>query len=380
MERIVITGMGLVTPLGHHCDLVFQRLLSGTSAVKASPFKEAPFFCTLRNYPLPERYDRSMELAIACTRAALQDAGASFPLNDRTSLYISSTKGGMNSFSSEMAGNFMPNFMADGSSRLTALELGLSGACYNVVAACATGIFAMSSAVRAILSGECDQAVVGASESALTELVLSGFGKMGVLTKKCMSPFRLGRDGFVPGEGAAVFTLEKESNAKARNTRVYAVIAGMAAMTDKEDIVRFDTAGRSIRGAIALSLQNAGLSPEDIDAICVHGTATANNDLCEANGIKLAMGRYGKEVDCFGIKPSLGHTLGASAAIELGISILAMLSGRLPPTLGVGERDPECLINITDKAKSINIKRVMSLNFGFGGHIGVIIIEKADCL
>ena len=376
MDNLVITGMGLITPLGHHCNSIFHRLLAGRSAVESSPFPGAPFFAPIRDYPLETRYDRSIELAVACAREALQDAGESFCRDNKTSVYISSTKGGMNSLDNKMSENFLSNLMADGASRVAAQELGLSGACFNVVAACATGIFALGSAIRAIEAGECERAVVGVAEAALTELVMSGFSSMGVLTKTTMRPFRYARDGFVPAEGAAVFTVEKAKAAAERGATVHARIRGWATCTDQENIVRFDKSGVAIGRAITMALENGGLAAEEIDAICVHGTATPNNDLCEAAGIKVALGKYGECVDCFGVKPALGHALGASAALELAISILALESGRLPPTLGSGKIDDACTLNITEEGKSSVINRILSLNFGFGGHIGAVIVEK----
>jgi 3-oxoacyl-[acyl-carrier-protein] synthase II len=377
MEPIVITGIGLITPLGRHRDTLFQRLFTGRSAVRPSPFPQAPFFAPV-DVELETRYDRSIEMAIACARDALADAGPSFSRDERTAVYISSTKGGMNSLGKTAAPDFLANLMADSASRAAAQELGIKGPCFNVVAACATGIFAISSAMRAMEAGECDRAVVGVAESALTELVLSGFAQMGVLTQKGMRPFRKERDGFAPAEGAAVFTLEKEKAAMERGAALHGRITGCAIKTDEENAVRFDTSGRPIRGAILAALENAKLRPEDIDAVCVHGTATQNNDLCEASGIKSALGGVGAQVECFGVKPSLGHALGASAAVELAVCLLALQSGRLPPTLGQGAMDPACALNISGHGKPVLLRRILSLNFGFGGHIGAIIVEKTE--
>lgn len=372
MENIVITGMGLFCALGQEPEEVFKALCQGKNGVAPSGYSAAPMACHLKQIELPFGYDRSVSLAVVCAQKTLASSKPSFNSNDCTGIFVSSTKGTMHSVSS-----FLPAMMEQGTSRIIAKELKLTGPCYNVVAACATGIFAIASAIRAIKAGECLNALAGVSESALTELVLSGFDQMGVLSHTTMKPFRYDRDGFVPGEGAALFLLEQESQAKKRGANILARIIGTAAITESEQVVRFDETGASIAAAIQKALNQAGLDAAHIDAICVHGTATRNNDLCEANGIKRALGESASAIPCFGIKPAIGHVLGASAAVELAVSILCLQHNMLPPTLGNGEWDTACRLNLSQQPISLQLKRILSLNFGFGGHIGAIIIEKA---
>jgi 3-oxoacyl-[acyl-carrier-protein] synthase II len=376
MEDMVITGMGLVTALGPDPAQCWEALVSGKTGVRKNGSGVAPYTAPV-DVTLPEDgYDRSIGLALACTGAALADSGKSFPLDRETGVFISSTKGGMHSLGSVSAGA-MANLLADGPARTAAAVFGIQGPVYNIVAACATTIFALSAAMRAVKRGECRRAIIGAAESALTPLILSGFHSMGILTRQGPRPFKKGRDGFAPAEGAAVFTLEKRADAEQRGAKIYGRVCGTATVTENENFVRFEKSGRAIGSAIRKALDQPGLAPGRIDAVCVHGTGTQNNDLCETNGITGALGECGYHVPCFGVKPALGHVLGASAAVELAVSLYALNTGVLPPTLGRGEPDPGCALNISDQARKHEMHTVLSLNFGFGGHVGAVIIGKA---
>ena len=216
MESIVITGIGIVTPLGSDIGSLWDGLINGKSGVRNNGSTVAPFTAPVDHFNVESKYDRSIEMAAVCAELALSDAGKSFCLDEGTGVFISSTKGGMNSVTQDVNPLTMQNIMADSAARVVAARLDIKGMVKNIVAACATGIFALSSAIRAVRSGECKRAVIGCSESALTPLVLSGFRNMGILTQRGPNPFRKTRDGFAPAEGAAVFTLEKRAEAENR--------------------------------------------------------------------------------------------------------------------------------------------------------------------
>ncbi|OGJ84513.1 MAG: hypothetical protein A2268_11005 [Candidatus Raymondbacteria bacterium RifOxyA12_full_50_37] len=369
----VISGFGTITSLAHDPDLLWRNLMAGKSGVKWRESRTAPYTAPV-NLPLPSTYDRSIELALACTGLALENAGKGFALDAETGIFISSTKGGMNSVGIPSGAGFIENVPADAAGRAIARDLDITGPVFNVVAACATGIFALQSAMRSIQAGECQRALVGASESALTDLVLSGFSNMGVLAKCPPRPFTRERDGFAPAEGAAVFAIETKEAALQRNARIWGKIAGIATVSDNEHAVRFDPTGAAITRAILQLFEKTGLAASDIDAICVHGTGTRNNDVCETNGILAAFGKRGREVPCFGVKPSIGHVLGASAAVEMAVCLLALQHNALPPTLGNGTPDPACALNVF--SGNIALNQILSLNFGFGGHVGAVCVEK----
>jgi len=373
MDKLVITGIGVATGLGQTPETVFENLLAEKSAVTESGLPYAPFVAPLREYRPAGARDRSVELALMCTQSAVADAGPGFTPGEGTGLFLSSTKGGMHSLEPCLGGEAFGAFLPDNPVRAVAEKWGIRGIAQNVVAACATGIYAMASAARAVTAGECVNAIAGCTEAALTPLVLSGFSRMGVLTRKGMAPFRKGRDGFAPGEGAAVFILERKKDAQGRRARVYGEIASFGLASSPHHALRLHPSGAEIGRAILTALKKAGLSSREIDAVCVHGTATQNNDQAEAAALYRV---FGDRVPCFGVKPGLGHLLGACAAAELMVCLLALRHGALPPTLGCGPMDRACRINISDRPRRPPLGRILSLNFGFGGHIGAVIIGK----
>lgn len=368
MEQLVITGIGLETGLGADPALFWEGLIGGKSAITESGLDYAPFTAPLRGFQAAGRFDRSVEIGLACMERAMKDAGEGFEAGCRTGLFFSSTKGGMHSVSRGLS-----DIYADCPARIAARKWGISATVQNIVAACATGIYALAAAARAIRAGECGNAVVGCTESALTPLILAGFGSMGALTRRGMAPFRKGRDGFAPAEGAAVFVIEEQAHAKARHARIYGRLAGFGLTTSTHHPIRFHPSGEGIVEAISLALKNAGIVADQIDAVCLHGTATLNNDLSEAAAVSAV---FGPRVPCFGLKPSLGHLLGACAAVEAAVCLLAMDRQVIPPTLGTGPADPACRdIAISDRPLRARLERVLSLNFGFGGHIGALVLE-----
>ncbi|MEW5768332.1 MAG: beta-ketoacyl-[acyl-carrier-protein] synthase family protein [bacterium] len=393
MKRVVVTGLGVVTPIGIGKDEFWENLCQGKSGVEGETAE-------VRDFEIKQEYveyDRSIQFALKASAEALVDSGLFGALERdeeraKAGVIIGSSKGGLGSLMQEMAGfvrggpaavsghlydNFLPNMAA---SRVAA-AFGFHGPSEGIAAACATGAIAIIQAYNLIREGRAEVMLAGATEASLVPLILAGFRNMGVISSSLCRPFDRNRDGFIPGEGCGVVVLESLERAEKRGAKVYAQIKGYALAADACHPTTFHPSGVSIAGAIKRALHQAQLHPSEIDYINAHGTGTRHNDPLETRGIKMALGEDAFTASLSSTKPLTGHLLGAAGSVEFIVCLLAMEVGFVPPTINLKNPDPECDLDYTPlKGKSRHIRNALSLSFGFGGHISVLIASNIEYL
>ncbi len=384
MVNVVITGIGLVSALGTNLESSWQNLLAGESGIKLhQPFPELNQLPLGLIYPQPTSLNILSEMVV---NSALQDAELISPLPD-CAVVIGSSRGyqaDWERFAQQMYGQHpsqvlnlstwldtLPHLNAIASAR----QIGATGIVLAPMAACATGISAIAQATVLIQTGQCEQAIAGAVEAAITPLTLTGFQQMGALAKTGSYPFDIHREGLVLGEGAAVFILESAELAKKRHARIYGEILGFSGTNDAYHPNKPEPSGRSAIMAIQQCLQRSRLKPEDIDYIHAHGTGTRLNDQIESMIIQQI---FPPHIPVSSTKGSTGHTLGASSALGVAFSLMALKDYHLPPCVGL--REPEFNLNFVMSANVERnkhpIHRVLCLSFGFGGQNGAMVLSR----
>ncbi|MFP4521343.1 MAG: beta-ketoacyl-[acyl-carrier-protein] synthase family protein [Fibrobacterota bacterium] len=363
MEPAVrIIGIGAVSPIADKAEDIEMPLRLMRSAVKKETSPDIPVKYTARLSTQTKRLHRetSIDFALRAVKDAVRDSGVKLP-QEKTGIYISSTKGGVSSL---LKGNFA-DFLPENAAYASARMLGAKGPVKNICAACASGIYAVASAVRDIKAGLIDYALAGATEASINGLIISGFKNAGVYAENMSSPYCLGRDGFVMGEGAAVLLLASE---KADCRKIYGLIGGTGLTTDTSgSAVRFDESGEAI--ARAIKKASGSIVP---DYINMHGTGTQNNDISESAAVYRL---FGDKIPVSSIKPLTGHLLGASGALECATTSLCIAKGFIPGTGGFTRRDPSCRLDYCfGKSREKKIKSALCLSYGFGGHIGALLI------
>lgn len=396
MKRVVVTGLGSVTSLGNDTETMWEKLKQGESGV--ATLKENGFGkssvkigAEVKRFVPPkgfEDYDPLVQYAVSASREAVRDSGLDFEKQDmeRIGCFVSSSKGGMVSLMRAFDSNgkgFVENYIPSSVSSSIADLFGVKGPCSSSSAACATGIMSVLSAVKSIEYGECDAALAGSSEESLVPLILSGFDSMGVLANdggepsKAMKPFSRDREGFVIGSGCGVVILEDRERALGRGAKIYGEILSIISGADAFHITGFDPSSESVEYAMNEALKKACILSSEIQYINAHGTATKMNDFLETMAIKKTFGNYADKISISSTKPATGHMLGAAGIIEAIITLLAISDSYVPPTLNLRNADPECDLDYTpNEGRNRRIENAMSLSFGFGGHIGVIILGR----
>jgi 3-oxoacyl-[acyl-carrier-protein] synthase II len=385
MPGVVVTGIGLVTPLGADRESSWKRLSAGESGVVDGEAR-APLAA--------DGPPRAVQLALAAAREALADAGGpAGPLGERWGCLVSCSKPlpPHPSFrrplplSGRGEDESFPLLLGEGAGEGTFLwpdivpstvarSFGVTGPVMNLSSACATGLQSVMAAAEWLREGRCDAVLAGASESSLHPLYLSGFSRMGVLSGTGrVRPFDSGRDGFVIGEGAAVFVLERESAARARAARVYGALAGWDFSSDASHATRFNSGGEKIAASLTRALGRAGEGPEAVDYLSAHGTATPANDPLEVQALRRVFGGLRPRVSS--TKAATGHLLGATGAAELAFCLLALRDGVLPPTLNLA--DPLAGdIDFLPKPLVRPSRVAATLSFGFGGSLAAAVVRK----
>lgn len=368
-DTVVVTGLGLMTPLGAGREETWRNLLLGKSGLGW----DEPAGRMLGRVPRVSEGQRSQALALWAAEEALSDARL-----DRNSL------GGMNvgcSVSSSKQNLFALNdpwnaFLPDALPTDLARALGLRGGpVRNVVAACATGVHSVILAMDWLREGLCDVALAGSAESSLHPLIMAGFENMGVLSNE-VRPFDRRRSGFVMGEGAGVFVIETLEHARNRGAEIYGAVTGWAMGSDASHITRFNSDGRTMAMVLKRAWERGGLDPARVGYLNAHGTATRANDVLETKAIRHAFGSHAQSLSISSTKAATGHLLGAAGSVEFGFSLLALREQAVPPTLNLEDPDPECDLDYTPTlAKPRSMEAVMSLSFGFGGPIGALAAE-----
>ncbi|MFS4483448.1 beta-ketoacyl-ACP synthase II [Hyunsoonleella sp. 2307UL5-6] len=414
IKRVVVTGLGALTPIGNTKDEYWDALISGKSGAAPITYYDTEkfktkFACELKNFNATDFLDRKearkMDKFAQYAMVASDEAIADAKLNTdelnklRVGVIWGAGIGGLETFQQEVlnfaAGDgtprfnpfFIPKMIADIAPANISIKYGFMGPNYTTVSACASSANAMFDALNMIRLGHCDVVVTGGSEAAVTIAGMGGFNAMHALSTRNESPetasrpFDGTRDGFVLGEGAGALILEEYEHAKARGAKIYAEVAGGGLSSDAHHMTAPHPEGIGVVEVMKNCLENAGLKPEDVDHINTHGTSTPLGDVAELKAISKVFGNHAKNININSTKSMTGHLLGAAGAIESIASILAIENGIVPPTINhttVDENiDPE--LNLTlNKAQQRDVKVAMSNTFGFGGHNACVLFKKID--
>ncbi len=408
--RVVVTGVGAVTPLGTGVDVFWPRLIAGESGIDRISLIDPSDFSTqiaaeVKDFN-PEdwmdrkdarRVDRFITFALGGAQMALDDSGLETePWSEHIGVLIGSGIGGltflgeqfrrlMESGPSKVSPFLVPYMIPDMASGLVSITHKLKGPNTCVVSACSTGADAIGMAYHTIKRGDAIAMVTGGCEAPICEIGLAGFCAARAMTtstgdpKRASRPFDAQRDGFVMGEGAGILILEDYDFAKARGAKMYAEILGYGMTGDAYHITSPDPEGGGATRGMQMAMRNAGVKPEQVDYINAHGTSTPYNDKFESMAIKKAIGEHAYKVPISSTKSMIGHTLGAAGAIESLICILAMRDGVIPPTINYENPDPDCDLDyVPNEARKATLDVTLSNSFGFGGHNVSFVFGKAS--
>jgi len=408
-ERIVITGMGTVNPLGLNVSESWSNVVKGVSGVAPITLFDASelqvhIACELKNFEPGQfmearearRRDRFEQMSTVAVKEALEESGLEITEENasRVGVIISSAIGGLKSLQDAIVINYtegprrvspflIPMLMANGASGLAAIDHGIKGPCFSVASACASGADGIGMAWMMLRAGMLDACLAGASEATITSLGVAAFDRVGATSRRnddysmTPQPFDKNRDGLVMGEGAGVLILERESYAKARGANILAELAGYGSTADAFHVTAPHETGAGGMAAILQALASAEATPKDIGYISAHGTATELNDLSETKAIKGALGELAFEIPISSTKSMTGHMMGATGALEAIFCVQAVREGILPPTIHYETPDPECDLDyIPNKAREKKIDFAISNAFGFGGHNAVLAIRR----
>ncbi|WP_296863309.1 beta-ketoacyl-ACP synthase II [Thermosyntropha sp.] len=408
-RRVVITGLGMVSPLGHDKKVFWDNLIKGKSGIGYIDYFDTNDFpvkiaAQVRDFKVEDyipkkearRMDKFVQYACAAALMAVEDAGIDFVKEDKSKIgvWIGSGIGGIetleknhsNLLSRGVSGInpfFIPMLIPNMAAGQVSIMLGAKGPNGCTVTACATGTNSIGDAFRIIRDGQADVMIAGGSEAAITPLGLGGFSVMKALSSrndepdKACRPFDEAREGFVMGEGGAVVVLEELNHALERGAHIYGELVGYGASADACHMVQPDEEGEGAVLAFKMALEDAGIKPEEVDYINAHGTGTRLNDMVETKVIKKVFGEYAYKLAISSIKAATGHMLGAAGAIELIASVLALENNLVPPTLNLENPAPECDLDYVPlKPREKELKVVMSDSLGFGGHNAVLVVRK----
>ncbi|MCW5914549.1 MAG: beta-ketoacyl-ACP synthase II [Chitinophagaceae bacterium] len=412
LKRVVITGLGAITPLGHTVSEYFEGLKNGVSGAApitqfdCSKFKTR-FACEVKNFE-PTNYfdrkearklDRFSQFALVASDEAVKDAGITDDNidHDRVGVILASGIGGIHTFQDDVMefarGDgtprfnpfFIPKMILDIAAGQISMKYGFRGPNFAVVSACASSTNAIIDAFDNIRLGKADIIVTGGSEAVISEAGVGGFNAMKALSERnddpatASRPFDKDRDGFVMGEGAGILVLEELEHAKARGAKIYAEVGGGGATADAHHITAPHPEGLGAKNVMIVALKDAGLEPGDIDYINVHGTSTPLGDIAETKAILSVFGDKAYDLNISSTKSMTGHCLGAAGVMEALASILAVTEDVIPPTINHFTDDPELdpKLNFTfNKAQHRVVNAAVSNTFGFGGHNASVIIKK----
>ncbi|MBI5587567.1 MAG: beta-ketoacyl-ACP synthase II [Deltaproteobacteria bacterium] len=411
MKRVVITGVGIVSPLGSGIEKAWQAAKEGVSGIREITRFDIKDFPVRIAGEVPDfdpgdfiekkelkKMDLFIQYAIVAALMAYRDSGFTVTEEnaERVGVYIGAGIGGLGAIEhwhsvlkekgpDRVTPFFIPMVIINLASGQVSIKIGAKGPNSCAVTACATGTHSIGDAYRLIKGGEADVMVAGGTESTITPLCVAGFNAMKALSTrndapgKASRPFDKDRDGFVVGEGAGVVVLEEMESAKKRGARIYAEIVGYGMNSDAYHMTTPSPDGAGAARCMSLALKSSGLNPEDIGYINAHGTSTYYNDLCETMAIKTVFGGHAKKLAVSSTKGMTGHLLGAAGGIEAVFSALAVHDGVLPPTINYETPDPECDLDyVPNTAREVKVKAALSNSFGFGGTNGVLVFKRFD--
>jgi 3-oxoacyl-[acyl-carrier-protein] synthase II len=410
-RKVVITGMGVVSPVGNDLETFWSRLTNGVSGIRniqhfdvsaydcriggeVRDFDPKPFF---KNPKDIRRTDRFAQMALAAAKMAMQDSGIDLErLNrKRFGVNVSSGIGGLktledqhtillNKGPSRVSAFTIPMLISNMASGLISMEFGLKGPNLCIVTACATSNNAIGESWRTIKFGDADIFLAGGAESAIIPIGLAGFAAMKALStrndepERASRPFDRDRDGFVMGEGAGIMVVEELEHAKARGAKIYCELAGYGLSADAYHMTAPEPEGEGAASAMQLALDHAGLRPDQVDYVNAHATSTGLGDICETRAIKTVFGEHAKNgLSISSTKSMTGHLLGGAGAIEMAACALAMRDSIIPPTINLENPDPECDLDYTaNVAKEKRVRVALNNSFGFGGHNATLVATE----
>jgi 3-oxoacyl-[acyl-carrier-protein] synthase II len=400
-RRVVVTGLGAVTPIGNTVSEFWQGLIGGKSGAgpitRFNPEAHDTKFacevkgfdpCTVLDAKAARRMDLFTQLGMAAGIQAVDDSGIDFSKEncDRIGVILSSGIGGMATYEAEhtkllekgprrVSPLFIPMLIADIVPGHLSIRYGLKGPNYATVSACASGAHGIGAALMHIERGDADVMIAGGNEAVITPMSFAGFNNMKALSERnddpmhASRPFDLRRDGFVMGEGAGVVVLEELEHAKRRGATIHAELAGIGFTADAYHITAPDENGVGATLVMKTALRDAGLNPEDIDYVNAHGTSTPLNDRTETLAVKNVFGSGAKKLWISSNKSMIGHLLGASGAVECVATVLTIKNGIVPPTINYEVPDPDCDLDVVpNTARERRVRTALSNSFGFGGH------------
>ncbi|HMC56093.1 MAG TPA: beta-ketoacyl-ACP synthase II [Gemmatimonadaceae bacterium] len=411
-RRVVVTGMGALTPVGNDVATTWHALLSGASGAgnitkfDASKFP-VKFACELKAFDAMQYMDRKeakradwyTQYAVAAAVQAMRHAGlenGSTVDPDRMGVIVGSGIGGLKSFEEQhdvyrergqtkISPFFIPMFIADIAAGIVSMRFNAKGPNYATVSACATSAHAIGDAFRTIQYGDADVMITGGSEATVTPMAIGGFANMKALSERNESPatasrpFDATRDGFVMGEGAGVVILEELEHARRRGAKIYAEIVGYGATGDAYHLTAPAPDGEGAQRAMRRALKDANISVDEVQYINAHGTSTPANDLNETKAIKAVFGDVAKDVNVSSTKSATGHMLGAAGAVEFIVCAHVVRECAIPPTINYETPDPELDLNYTpNKSAKRDVRVALSNSFGFGGHNVSLAIRRFE--
>jgi 3-oxoacyl-[acyl-carrier-protein] synthase II len=411
MRRIVITGLGAVTPVGHTVEESWRNVLDGKSGIEIIDHFDTSAYSSriggsIRNFDLSpymspkeaRKTDAFIHYGIAAAMQAIQDSSLEITdaNSERVGIAIGSGIGGLpgieKGYDSYLKGGprkvspfFVPSNIINMIAGNLSIQYGIKGPNYGIVTACSTGTHNIGDAARMIERGDVDVMIAGGAEMATSKTGLGGFASARALSTRnddpqgASRPWDKGRDGFVLGDGAGVIVLEEYEYAKARGARIYAELVGFAMSSDAYHITLPPDDGDGARRCMQLAMKDARLNPEEVDYINAHGTSTPAGDLVETRAMKAALGAHASKIAISSTKSMTGHLLGAAGGAEAVFSVLAIRDQVAPPTINLEEPDDECDLDyVPNQAREMPIAVCMSNSFGFGGTNGTLIFKRVD--
>ena len=409
-RRVVITGLGLVTPVGHTIDEVWQNLLAGKSGVdKITHFDASAYDCQIaaevKNFdPAPHfpsskeirRTDRFSQFGIAAGHRALLDSGLDLAKEntDEIGVFIGSGIGGLGTIEEQhkvllakgpgrLSPFMIPMLILNIGSGLFSMFYKLRGPNLATCSACATSNHAIGEAWRTIKMGDASVMFAGGTEATIVPLGIGGFCAMRAMSTrnneptKASRPFDVARDGFIMGEGAGVVVLEELSHAKARGAKIYCELVGYGNTADANHITAPAPEGEGAARCMKMALRSAKLNPTDITYVNAHGTSTPVGDVAETQAIKAVFGDHAKKLAVSSTKSMTGHMLGAAGGVEMAVCALALKNDAIPPTINIENQDPECDLDyVPHTARQMKVEAIVNNSFGFGGHNATLIAKK----
>jgi len=407
-QRVVVTGLGLVTPVGNDVESTWSALLAGRSgAAPITKFDasalQVRFACEIKDFDPSlymdrkeaKRYDAFVQYALAAAHQAVTQAGLEgrFPSPDRTGVVIGSGIGGMRTFEDQcsiyltkgpdrVSPFFVPMFIPDIAAGLVSIRYGTKGPNFATVSACASSAHAIGESYTMIRDGKADAMITGGAEAAITGLAIAGFQNMRALSTRNDSPetasrpFDRDRDGFVLGDGAGVVILESLEHAEGRGAAILGEVVGYGASGDAYHMTSPAPAGEGAQRAMRAALSDRGIDPATVGYINAHGTSTEQGDVAETEAVKSVFGEHARDLVFGSTKSMTGHLLGAAGALEFAVSLLAVRTGMIPPTINQFTPDPACDLDCAPNhmvERSLDV--AISNSFGFGGHNATIAVR-----